>query len=279
MAGKPKFPLMITFDIDGESLWLSREGANYDRPVVMSQGRYGPTIGTERILEVLEEYKISSTFFVTGWVAEHYPGVIRGIHEAGHEIGHHGYLHEWPGRLGSPEVEEGILLRASQILEETAGVPPRGYRAPVWDATRYTFGLLVKHGFVYSSNMMDADGPYFHTINGEVTNLVELPVQWQLADSAFALFSIHHPAGKLHPSSHMYEIWTEELEGLLESGASFVLTLHPQIIGRPGRMRLLRQFIEFAQTKANVEFLRCDQVATAFLEANEQESPSEEHEP
>jgi len=35
------FPVMLTFDLDAETMWTSRDPKNAQRPIVMSQGAYG----------------------------------------------------------------------------------------------------------------------------------------------------------------------------------------------------------------------------------------------
>ena len=60
---------------------------------------------------MLDRLKLRTTFFVPGWVAETWPDVARSIRDAGHEIGHHGYVHE-SVRGVDEETEIGYLRRA-----------------------------------------------------------------------------------------------------------------------------------------------------------------------
>ena len=46
------------------------------------------------LLEILARHDTRGTFFVLGWVATHYPELVRRIHAAGHEIACHGDMHE-----------------------------------------------------------------------------------------------------------------------------------------------------------------------------------------
>src|SRR5688572_3632535 len=48
---------------------------------------------TERLLEMFDEAGVIATFFIVGWVAERFPGLVRQIAAAGHEIASHGYAH------------------------------------------------------------------------------------------------------------------------------------------------------------------------------------------
>lgn len=47
-----------------------------------------------RLLALLARHEVRSTFFVPGYTAVRYPDVVRAIVDGGHEVAHHGYLHE-----------------------------------------------------------------------------------------------------------------------------------------------------------------------------------------
>jgi peptidoglycan/xylan/chitin deacetylase (PgdA/CDA1 family) len=154
---KPKMPVVLTFDVDGETLWLCRDPENAKRPVSLSLGRYGLIEGVPRILRLLERYDIPATFFVPGMIAERYTETIRGIAGRGHEIGNHSYSHTYPDKLPSKEAEREELQRTNEILKSITGKIPDGYRSPAWEFSEHTLDLLLEMGFTYSSNMMHTD--------------------------------------------------------------------------------------------------------------------------
>ncbi len=49
--------------------------------------------GTQKILDILYKKKIKSTMFLTGRFIENYPGLVKQINDAGHEIGNHTLTH------------------------------------------------------------------------------------------------------------------------------------------------------------------------------------------
>jgi len=84
-------------------------------------------------------------------------------------------------------------------------------------------------------------------------------------DAPFFMFRPPNPRA-IQPASHPFEIWTEELQALYhEVGKVFVLTMHPQLIGRAGRVAMLRRFIAFARALGDVHFTTCISVAKAWL--------------
>ena len=83
----------LTFDFDAISIWIGPHQSN--SPSLISRGEFG-AVAVGRILELLDQFGILATFFIPGHTAETYPAITRQVAAAGHEIGHHGYLHERP---------------------------------------------------------------------------------------------------------------------------------------------------------------------------------------
>jgi peptidoglycan/xylan/chitin deacetylase (PgdA/CDA1 family) len=254
----------LSFDVDGESPWIHRDKALADRPLHMSMGAYGPKTGVPRILALLDRYGIKAGFFIPGWIVERYPDLCHEILRRGHEVGHHGYLHEKPFFLSGREEEEALLVRSLDVFRELLGVRPLGSRVPSADPSAHTMDLLTKHGFVYHSNMMDADLPYLHeTAHGK---LVELPTAWVNNDFPFFGFSAVPPVGNgIWSQQDVFEIWSEEFEGAYDEGGFFNLMGHPQVIGRPSRMRMLERLIRQILDKKDVWFAPPLEVARFWL--------------
>jgi peptidoglycan/xylan/chitin deacetylase (PgdA/CDA1 family) len=253
------FPVLLTFDLDAESGALARDPANATRPVTLSVGQYGPHVAVPRILGVLREQAVPATFFVPGWVVDKYPESIEAVLKDGHELAHHGYEHV-PPALQTPDEEEASLSRGVESIRKLSGSAPQGYRSPSWEVSGVTLDLLVRYGFRYSSNFMGDDRPYVHTGPGK--GLVELPIQWMLDD--FPFFGVVPNRGMygIATTSAAYDVWTEELAALhAEEGRTFVLTMHPQCIGRASRVAMLSRLIDYARGLGKVDFLRCADLA------------------
>ena len=245
----------LTFDFDAEEVWIAADPDNASRPGVLSQGAYGARVGVPLLLEVLDRQEVRATFFVPGAVAERYPDRVAEIVAAGHELALHGYTHTSPARLLVAE-EEAELTKSLAVLSEFAP-DIAGYRSPSWDFSPATLGLLEKHGLAYSSNFMDDVRPYLHP----GTDIVELPVQWMLDDAPYFWFSSHDWLRSISPTSAVEEIWRAELEGIHDLGGVSVFTMHPQLIGRPGRVAFLERFITYIKSLDNAWMAPCEQIA------------------
>jgi peptidoglycan/xylan/chitin deacetylase (PgdA/CDA1 family) len=250
---------ILSFDVDAEAPILV-EGRRYAaNPMVMSHQAYGPLVAVPRLLSLLDEYSLPATFFVPGYTADAYPEAVERIVSAGHEVGHHGYSHRSPLHLDEA-AERADLERGLEALGRL-GVKPSGYRTPSWEASPRTFALLAEHGLDYDSTLMDDDRPYLlETAAGE---LVELPPHWSLDDwNQYAyLPDPRIGPGTVHPPSRALEVWRAELDGMRRHGCLFVLTMHPFLSGRPGRVEGLRSLIEHALSCGDVEFVSCDEAA------------------
>ncbi len=109
----------------------------------------------ERILSMLAERDVKATFFTLGWVAERYPQLVRRIVDGGHELASHGYGHERASDLSEAAFREDIT-RSKHLLEDLAGRPVLGYRAPSFSigiGNLWAFDQLARAGYRYSSSI------------------------------------------------------------------------------------------------------------------------------
>jgi peptidoglycan/xylan/chitin deacetylase (PgdA/CDA1 family) len=259
--------VMLTFDFDAETLWLSRDPANAKRPGTLSQGTYGAKVAVPKILEVLKEAGVKGTFFVPGWTAEHHTGRVEMILREGHEIAHHSYSHRWiDPDFPDQEIEE--MEKGLDALKRTVGVVPKGYRSPAGETSELLIRLLQKHSFLYDSSLMDDINPYRHILPDGTKGPIELPWHWSLDDAPFALFSIKSPR-PIFTNSHIKEVWQDEFREIYRWGGLFDLLMHPQVSGRPSRIALLREMIAWIQTFPGVWFATGTEVAEAWARAHD----------
>ncbi|MGB5107313.1 MAG: XrtA system polysaccharide deacetylase [Candidatus Zixiibacteriota bacterium] len=139
-----------------------------------------------RILDILDEYKATGTFFTLGWVAERYPHLPAMIKGRGHELASHGYGHDSLKRLDAEQFRAD-LMRSVEAIEKAAGVRVRGYRAPTFSVDRnkeWIWETLAECGFEFDSSIYpihhdlygDPLAPrYPYVINTAAGKLLEIP--------------------------------------------------------------------------------------------------------
>jgi polysaccharide deacetylase family protein (PEP-CTERM system associated) len=109
----------------------------------------------QRILALLAARGVKATFFTLGWIAQRYPGLVREIVAAGHELASHGYGHERASDLDRTAFAEDVL-RAKGVLEDVGGVAVKGYRAPsfsIGHGNLWALQTLARSGHRYSSSI------------------------------------------------------------------------------------------------------------------------------
>ena len=141
-----------------------------------------------KILEILSKHDVKATFFVLGYLAEKNPELIKMIHEAGHEIGSHGYSHTQIFRL-TPDQFNTELARTSDAVHKITGRRPIGFRAPIFsiiNESLWALDVLIKNGFCYDSSiyptfnyrygMIKADRFYHELATEKNSKIIEIPV-------------------------------------------------------------------------------------------------------
>ena len=140
-------------------------------------------IGTERLLELLDETGTSATFFVLGYAAERSPELIREIARRGHEIGTHGYSHQFVYRM-TRESFAADLNRSLDTLSALCEHPIRGYRAPYFSITKaalWALDLLRDSGITFDSSIFPVHNYRYgipdarRDIHEVIPGLVEFP--------------------------------------------------------------------------------------------------------
>jgi peptidoglycan/xylan/chitin deacetylase (PgdA/CDA1 family) len=277
----------LTFDFDAVSPWIHVDDGERNTPTNRSRGAFGAEVAAPRILEFLERRDLPSTWFVPGHTAESFPEAVRAIHEAGHGIGHHGWSHTPPSEFDSRAEELQDVVRGEEALSEITGEPPAGYRSPSWEYSEHTVDVLEELGFEWCSNGMAREySPYFvrrdsapadEAYEFEPTGLVEVPVSWGRDDYPALAFSPDRqqatPDDTVEEWCAAFDWMLENVPGTVERGAStdlggvYVLTLHPQVIGRGHRLAKLGEFVDYVTAARDVEFAQVGDVVRSFRAA------------
>jgi peptidoglycan/xylan/chitin deacetylase (PgdA/CDA1 family) len=225
----------ITVDVDGEAGLPDGGRGHAHRLSSRSERVFGLVRGLPRVLDVLDEFGASATFYVPGVTAERHPDELRGLAATRHEIGHHGHSHRAPHALGDDE-QRAEIAAGLDALEAVTGRRPSGYRAPCWELTPITLDALIEAGLAYDSSLMGDDRPYAVRRAGGA--LVELPVHWSLDDAPHFAHTTD-VAGLLGS-------WQAELYAARREGRHVTFTLHPEILGRAYRVDVLRRLLDTA---------------------------------
>lgn len=153
MSADSRVPNILTVDVEDWFHVLEAEGAPDRAKWASLESRVERN--TEGLLALLEREAVGATFFVVGWIAWRYPGLVRRIADAGHEVASHSFWHEVMGRHHRDSLREDVGA-SRRLLEDLTGAPVRGFRAPggsITPETAWVFDVLTEAGYAYDSSL------------------------------------------------------------------------------------------------------------------------------
>jgi polysaccharide deacetylase family protein (PEP-CTERM system associated) len=231
-----------------------------------------------KLLDIFSEYPVQVTCFFLGWVAERFPHIVKEAAVRGHEIASHGYGHRLVYQQSRQEFYEDAH-RARLLLEDIAGVPVLGYRAPGFSTTTDTpwfFDALAEAGYQYDSSvfpaprahggMRDARRDPYRVQDG--TGLIELPIT--VADfmgSPMCFFGGGYL--RLFP----YWLIRKKAKEVLSQGRPVVFYIHPREVDPDhprlpmSRSRTFKSYVNLESTETKIRRVLRDFPVNTFQHA------------
>ncbi len=258
--GGAKCAASVTFDMDADSLvHIAHPTDGHSRVSAISMLQYGPQVAIPRIVESYRQLGIRQTFFIPAWCIEQYPQAVEAILKGGHEIAHHGFLHEHPRELSDDE-EAHWLDRGIEVIVRATGQRPRGWRAPLYNFSHRSADLLAARGFAYDASLMGDDQPYL--LESAKGRLVEPPSHWGLDDwpqyvqsmDLDYMMPIRAPEQGPMP-------FVQEFEAAYAHGGLWVPVVHPFATGRLARWHHWHQFLQTAVARGDVWLAPMEDIA------------------
>ena len=142
---------ILTFDIEEWYLEKAYFGAKESR-----YAEYDRLL--DELLKKLDDADLKATFFCVGKLATDFPGVVRKINEAGHEVGCHSNTHQWLNKMTYQEASEDTAA-AIDALEQCIGKKVLSYRAPAFSicgSNKWAFEILAANGITRDASVFPA---------------------------------------------------------------------------------------------------------------------------
>jgi peptidoglycan/xylan/chitin deacetylase (PgdA/CDA1 family) len=252
---KARVAVILFFDFQGgEGVRLLPEGNVYFED--FAEAEYGPKTGIWRILRILEEQGIVTTFLTCGAIAERYPETVEAIVSKGHEVSGHGYHHE-VARDMPREEEKEVIQRATDKIRVISGKRPVGWRSCTQSPN--TLEILMEEGYLWNSNSFSYDLPFIWMDGSR--RLVELPRQ------PFGDGRIYRHGGSPYDALAVWKAAFDELYAESEVSPAFCpFTFHPYISSRLGRGKVLAELTQYIRKHEGVWFATGSEVARWCLD-------------
>ena len=268
----PKPPInMLSIDVED---WFHLVGAGLDYQFMgtvegaETWNKYTPRIeqNTNWILDVLDARQIKGTFFVLGWVAEHFPGLLAEISKRGHEIGSHSYWHKIiPSQ--TPDQFRADLRMSLDVIQNITGIKVLGFRASSASITDWAIDIIGEEGLLYDSSLFPAS---FHDVYGQLKGIsANKPIEYLSNGLLEVKLSSLNILNKKIPWSGggyfrflPYKVFSNGVRQILKQQGLFHFYAHPwELDDNPPTLKNLkpfyyyRRYLSIARTRSRFEAL------------------------
>ena len=230
-----------------------------------SNYQYGIRAGGPRVLDVLDKHGVTATATAAAVSLERAPELTQRIVDAGHEVCAHGW--RWIHQFSyDEERERDFIEKAASSIGQTCGARPAGWLSRYLH-TPVTRRLLVESGYTYHMDDMSDDVPRWEAVemvDGSVKPLVCVPYSLDTNDMKFWTSPSLTPQAWLDYARHSFD-WL--LAESAEHGPRMLsIGLHLRIIGRPGRIWALDEFLRHVTAADGVWITTRRAIANRFAE-------------
>lgn len=266
-----KIAFNLGFDMDGDTIWKNKiktlpNGSNYIKGP--SIGQYGTKKGALRVMDILDEFGLKTTWFIPAFIVRDHADVVEEILKRGHEISNHGLDHT--GYYGETfEQQKARMEQCQEIFLKYAGVKALGFRPTGALLPETEKWIYSEGGFLYASGGTSGEACGYYMVDGEKTTAVNIPCRDEQTDDYVQTVFHSYPAvlvGMPRIASYegVYSNWIREVEGAVRFGNSGSTAFHPQIAGTPGRAMMFRRFCGYLANNPDIWNAPCLDIAKYY---------------
>ncbi|BAB59678.1 hypothetical protein [Thermoplasma volcanium GSS1] len=279
--------IFVSYSVSANSIagWVAYGGSESFHD--MSRGILAARIGIPRLLRMFRKFCIKSSWYVPGIVMETFPDEVRAIYADGHELGTHGYLHEYAPSM-SYDQEERVIAKTAELVKDITGHNPYGHLPSQWEESVNTMRILMNHGYKYARGLEDDDFHPFYASTGrswprvdysklpetwmkpmnlgEKIDFVEIPINWFLNDGTYFNFNKHVPGKRPMSLSEVLENWKAAFDYVYREYeyAIFPVNIHPDTSGNPEVQIFHEKFISYILEHNGASFVSDSFIAEDF---------------
>jgi peptidoglycan/xylan/chitin deacetylase (PgdA/CDA1 family) len=242
----------------------SLKPGTHDR-AAMTWGRYGSRNGVWRLLKILNEMEVPSTFVANAQSMEIAPAAVERMLKSGHEIAAHSYTQDALMAYLSPDEERQMIEKCIGVFKKLTGAPPKGWLSPVLAPTANTEELIAEAKFLWYGDYNNIDLPF--RVETKAGPLVAFP------HSDFA----DHRVLRANPRD-WFEVYKDTFDYLYANEPTSLLniTVHCHFGGRPLMAAQIAEILKYIRGFPGVWFVRHDELAQWVVDNNIREWTNEE---
>ena len=149
--------MLLSIVYIGKSDVLPVSGAKRDLPIYCVQKPENEKIvalsfdaawgneDTHQLIEIMDKYKVKTTFFVVGGWVDKFPESVKELSDAGHEIMNHSNTHPHMTQISVEKMKEEVQ-KCDEKIEKITGKKPTLFRAPYGDYNNAVVGAMRDTG-------------------------------------------------------------------------------------------------------------------------------------
>ena len=237
---------------------------------------YGSRAGVWRILREFESRRLPLTVFGVSMALQRHPELTAAFKQLGHEIACHGW--RWISYQNMDEAtKREHMCVGMDIIEQLTGE-----RALGWYTGRdspNTHRLVADYGgFEYDSDYYGDDLPFWMPVqktNGDIAQQLIVPYTLDSNDMRFS------SAQGFAQGDDFFTYLRDSFDVLYAEGDPHGLNapkmlnigMHCRLLGRPGRMKSLQKFLDYAQGHSDVWICRRIDIARHWQQAHPSPAP------
>ncbi|RGP69095.1 chitin deacetylase 1 [Fusarium longipes] len=236
-----------------------------------SEYEYGSRVGFWRLFKLFNKNNMKFTLYTVAQALEKQPEVATRCVQQGHDVASHGYRwvdhHDW-----SIEKEKEYIKRGIKSLKSLTGYAPRGwyYGRPSPRSRTLVPQVYQEMGedLVWASDTYADDVPYWIDLPTErdqsnAKGCLMIPYSYDCNDFKFhTTTGFSDPGGFYTHLKNAFDVLYEE--GMDGEPKMMTVGLHCRIIGRPGRFKALKDFVDYIAHKDDVWVATRTEIAEAF---------------
>jgi peptidoglycan/xylan/chitin deacetylase (PgdA/CDA1 family) len=208
---------------------------------------YGIKAGLPRIVDLLDLFHVPASWTVAARSLEAFPHIGRVIADRGDEPVSHGlrWVHQF--RMDE-EAERAFIREAAQSIARTTGQRPTGWLSRYLH-TPATRRLLIEEGYRWHMDDYSGDVPFWDRETVPGRPMVILPYALDSNDMKMWTDPAYTPGLWLDYARHSFDRLLAE--GEAGTPRMMSLGLHLRIIGRPGRIWALEEFLRHVRARGD----------------------------
>ena len=231
---------------------------NYQDMVTDKWYEYGFKEGVPRLLDMYDRRKVKMTSHMIGMAVEKHPELAKEVVQRGHEAAAHGQT--WaPIYMRTRDEEKATIEQGVQSVQRVTGVKPIGFNAPAMRGTPNTLEILQELGFLYHTDDLSRDEPFLVPVKQKP--FVVVPYTFQLND-------LQNYENRWRTCEDFAGELKAEFDALYAESATkrrmISIAAHDRV-ARPSRVKVLEDFIVYAQKHPGVVFLKKEEIARFAL--------------